>query len=175
MILIAVGANLPAFDGSPAHTSCEWAVNAMAKWPSLRIVGVSQWYESEPLPPSGQPPYVNGVIRLDGEADPATLLAALQNLEAARGRTRSVANAARVLDLDIIAMGDSVRTAPDPVLPHPRMHERAFVLRPLLDVAPGWIHPVLGVSARTLLERLPPQHISPFSPPPLREGRLHLK
>ena len=81
------------------------------------------------------------------------------------GRVRGERNAARTLDLDIIAMGDAgsmVRAAPDPVLPHPRAHLRAFVLVPLLDVAPGWVHPVLRRSARDLLRELPEQGISPI-------------
>ena len=102
--------------------------------------------------------------------DPASLLHALQAIEDAHGRMRSVLNAARTLDLDIVAMDGIVRASPDPVLPHPRMHERAFVLMPLLDVAPDWVHPVLGLAAATLLARLPPQGIHPL--PPLRDGGL---
>ena len=91
------------------------------------------------------------------------LLAWLQVIEADAGRSRSVPNAARTLDLDIIAMGDGgqmVRAVPDPVLPHPRAHLRAFVLVPLLDVAPNWIHPVLRRSAGELLAALPPQEVA---------------
>jgi 2-amino-4-hydroxy-6-hydroxymethyldihydropteridine diphosphokinase len=83
-------------------------------------------------------------------------------VEAACGRERSVPNAARTLDLDIIGIGDLVRLAPDPILPHPRVHLRAFVLAPLVDVAPDWVHPVLGRSAAALLADLPPQEIRPL-------------
>jgi 2-amino-4-hydroxy-6-hydroxymethyldihydropteridine diphosphokinase len=78
---------------------------------------------------------------------------------------RGKRNAARPLDLDIVAMGEAgalVRSWPDPVLPHPRAHLRAFVLAPLLEVAPGWIHPVLRRSARDLLHDLPQQRIGPI-------------
>ena len=109
------------------------------------------------------------MVRFEGDADPAVLLAALHTLEDAFGRTRNAVNAARTLDLDIIAMGSLVRTAPDPILPHPRMHERAFVLLPLLDVAPEWRHPVSGLSAADLLAHLPPQQIQPISASHLRE------
>ena len=80
-------------------------------------------------------------------------------LEAAAGRVRSAPNAARVLDLDIVAMGDLVRDAPDPILPHPRAHERAFVLVPLAELAPGWVHPVLGKNVAALIAALPAQEI----------------
>ncbi len=93
---------------------------------------------------------------------PAGLLSALQGIEAAAGRERGVPNAARVLDLDIVDMNGLVRNAPDPVLPHPRAHLRAFVLLPLRDVAPGWVHPVLGTPIDTLIAALPAQDIAPL-------------
>jgi len=96
------------------------------------------------------------------EPDPAALLRTLQAIEAEAGRVRGEPNAARTLDLDIIAMGEQgqmVRSAPDPVLPHPRAHLRAFVLVPLLEVAPEWVHPSAGVGAAELLRGLPDQGV----------------
>lgn len=138
--------------------------------PIIHLRGLSRLYESEPIPPSGQPPYVNAVAHLDvaaGCAEPnaAELLRWLQGIELRGGRVRAERNAARTLDLDIIAMGANgqmVRAGPDPVLPHPRAHLRAFVLKPLLDIAPEWVHPVLCQSARELLAALPPQGIAPL-------------
>jgi len=131
--------------------------------PGLRLSGLSRWYLTAPVPASGQPDYVNAVASLLLEPgytiDPAGLLAQLMEIEERCGRQRSVPNAARTLDLDIIAIGDLVRFAPDPVLPHPRAHLRAFVLAPLADVAPDWVHPVLGRTAETLLADLPGQDI----------------
>jgi 2-amino-4-hydroxy-6-hydroxymethyldihydropteridine diphosphokinase len=147
-------------NGESPLEACRAAVIALGAMPGLRLVGVSRWYETEPVPPSGQPPYVNGIAHLRGGIAPEALLAALHVIEAGAGRTRGEANAARTLDLDIIAMDDLVRAAPDPVLPHPRAHLRAFVLAPLADVLPGWVHPVLGQTARALLADLPPQRIS---------------
>ena len=167
MILVAVGANLPGRDNATPFETCRWAVERLAALPDLRVDAVSQWYVTKPMPPSGQPPYVNAVARLSVEPeaaciDPAGLLADLQAIEQAAGRVRGERNAARTLDLDIIAMGkvgQMVRAAPDPVLPHPRAHLRAFVLVPLLDVAPAWVHPVEGVPAAELLRRLPDQGV----------------
>jgi len=164
MILVGIGSNLPGQDGVAPLETCQWAVRRLAALPGLRLDAVSQWYVTRPMPPSGQPPYVNAVARLAvdpdaAEPDPAVLLAALHAIEAEAGRVRGEPNAARTLDLDIVAMGGMVRTAPDPVLPHPRAHLRAFVLVPLLDVAAGWIHPVEGVEAGELLRRLPDQGI----------------
>ncbi len=157
MVLIALGANLPSPAGASPLQSCSRAAATLEGVAGLRLAAVSPWYESEPVPPSGQPRYVNGVARLEGAVDPAALLAAVQAIEHAHGRVRSAPNAARTLDLDIIAIGALIRAAPDPVVPHPRLHQRGFVLCPLLDVAPDWWHPVLHRSARTLLDALPQQ------------------
>jgi 2-amino-4-hydroxy-6-hydroxymethyldihydropteridine diphosphokinase len=135
----------------------------LASLPGMRLIGLSRWFETAPIPPSGQPPYVNAVAALlmeGGSAiDPADLLARLMGIEAECGRERTTPNAARNLDLDIIGIGNVVRDAPDPILPHPRAHLRAFVLAPLADVAPDWVHPVLGQTAAALLAALPPQEI----------------
>ena len=164
MILIAIGANLPVpGDATPLET-CRAAVRRVAVLPGCRLVAISDWYASAPVPPSGQPDYVNGVARLEGEPEPARLLEALHAIEAAFGRTRGAANAARTLDLDIVAIGDTLRDRPDPVLPHPRAHQRAFVLEPLGDVAPGWRHPRSGESLSVLRARAAGQAIRWLAP-----------
>ena len=163
MILVAIGANLPGPDGAAPQQTCARAAAALDALPGLRLRGLSRWFATAPVPPSGQPDYINGVAHLAGHADPADLLAALLHIEEAFGRARSAPNAARTLDLDIIAMDGTVRAAPDPVLPHPRAHLRAFVLAPLLDVAPGWRHPVLGTPAAALLANLKDQAIRPLA------------
>jgi len=166
MILVAIGANLPNRDGGTPMETCRDAVERLRGFRNPCVITVSRWYESAPLPPSGQPPYVNGVVRMQqtpgAEVDPAALLARLQAIEAAFDRVRGAANAARTLDLDIVAMGDLIRRAPDPILPHPRAHLRAFVLAPIRDVAPGWVHPVLGVSVEALLAGLRDQDCRPL-------------
>ncbi|MBX6741077.1 MAG: 2-amino-4-hydroxy-6-hydroxymethyldihydropteridine diphosphokinase [Acetobacteraceae bacterium] len=157
MILIALGANLPGPGGTSPLETCRQAAAALDGLPGLHLVALSRWYRTVPEPYSPNAPlFVNGVARLKGQAgDPAALLAALQALEAAAGRERPFPNAPRSLDLDLIDLDGMVRTAPDPVLPHPRAHLRRFVLQPLLDVAPDWRHPVLGLDARVLLAALP--------------------
>jgi 2-amino-4-hydroxy-6-hydroxymethyldihydropteridine diphosphokinase len=165
MVLIAVGANLPAPDGTSALATCMAAAHQLRALHGLSFVAESGWYETAPMPPSGQPAFVNGALRLEGEPDPAALLATLHAIEASFGRRRGLPNAARTLDLDLLAIGALVRRAPDPVLPHPRLHERAFVLRPLLDIAPEWGHPLIGLTVRDLWEDLPAQVIRPLTPP----------
>jgi 2-amino-4-hydroxy-6-hydroxymethyldihydropteridine diphosphokinase len=170
MILVAIGANLPGPLNTPPLVTCRRAAAALDGLPGLRLRALSRWYLTAPVPPSGQLDYVNAVAvlrRLPGTADPdpVVLLAALQAIETREGRVRGEPNAARTLDLDIIAMGQGgqlVRATPDPMLPHPRAHQRAFVLVPLLDVAPGWVHPLLRRSACDLLHELACQSIHPL-------------
>ena len=149
-VLVAVGANLPGPFGSPLE-ACEWAVGELARLPGLVLAARSRWYATAPQPPSGQPDYVNGAVRLEGRADAHALLAALHGIEAAAARVRGERNGARTLDLDLLGVGGLVVGDATLTLPHPRLVERAFVLLPLCEVAPGWVHPVLGRTTRELL------------------------
>ncbi len=169
MILVSIGANLPGRDGALPLETCRQAAAALDALPGLRLRGLSRWFVTAPVLPGAascatpQPEYVNAIAHLTVEPgaaiDPAGLLQSLMALEAAAGRVRGAPNAPRVLDLDIVAMGDLVRHAPDPILPHPRAHERAFVLVPLAEVAPGWVHPVLGQGVAALIAALPAQEV----------------
>lgn len=138
------------------------------------VTARSKWYWSAPMPPAAQPLFVNGVCALEATTmSPARLLAALHAIEARFGRVRSVSNAARVLDLDLLVCGERVlRLADGLVLPHPRLHQRAFVLRPLADIAPGWRHPVLGLSVETLLAGCWDQWLTPLPAPNHTGGDL---
>jgi 2-amino-4-hydroxy-6-hydroxymethyldihydropteridine diphosphokinase len=159
--LIALGANLPAPDGACPRMTCERATLRLAALPGLTLQARSRWFSTAPVPPSGQPRFINGVVRLAGRVDPAALIAVLQQIEADAGRVRGVPDAARTLDLDIIDMAGEIRDQPDPVLPHPRCHLRAFVLLPLRDVAPHWLHPKLKKSVSELISLLPIQDLRP--------------
>lgn len=154
-IIVAIGANLTGADGRGPQASCIWAADRLAEIAGLHEVGRSRWFRSPAHPPSSQPDYVNGVVMLEGAIGPLVLLDTLQAIEAEAGRVRSVANAARTLDLDILAMDGLSIEQPRLVIPHPRLHLRAFVLRPLGDVAPNWRHPVTGLSVADMLSACP--------------------
>ena len=168
MILIGLGANLPSQFGNPAAT-CEAALAALQA-SGVSVVARSAWYETAPVPASVQPWFVNGVAAVATDLDPPDLLAALHRVEVDFGRARTVVNAARPLDLDLLAYGDLLRETPPPIVPHPRMHERAFVLLPLRDVDPHWRHPKSGMTIDALIAAMPyGQLIRPalgLEPPP---------
>jgi 2-amino-4-hydroxy-6-hydroxymethyldihydropteridine diphosphokinase len=163
MLFIAIGANLPGAAGETPLQVCERAARAVARLPSISHAVRSRWFSSAPIPPSSQSRYINGVVQCNGNMPPDQLLAALQAIEQREGRVRTIPNAPRTLDLDIIDMAGLIRDAPDPILPHPRAHQRAFVLLPLRDVAPFWVHPVTKLSIAALIAALPPQDIHPVA------------
>jgi 2-amino-4-hydroxy-6-hydroxymethyldihydropteridine diphosphokinase len=131
--------------------------------PGLNFVTASPWYRTGAIPRSDQPDFCNGVARLEGDIGPVELLSALHAIEDQLGRVRTVPNAARVIDLDIIDLNGAIRAIPPVILPHPRAHLRAFVLRPVLDVAPGWRHPTLRRGVAAMLVDLTPHAIEPWS------------
>ncbi len=155
MILIGLGANLPSVGFGPPAITLEAAIAAMEAR-AITVTARSPLYESAPVPASDQPWFVNGVIRVETALNPGPLLDVLLDIEHQIGRERGPPNAPRVLDLDLLTY-DAVITGPDacPVLPHPRMLERAFVLLPLAEIAPDWRHPGDGTPIALLIARLP--------------------
>jgi 2-amino-4-hydroxy-6-hydroxymethyldihydropteridine diphosphokinase len=153
LILIALGANLPSRHGRPHETLA--AARAAMTARNLRIVRQSSTWLTAPVPVSDQPWYHNEVVALETELSPYGLLEALQAIEHEFGRVRTVRNAPRVLDLDLIAYNDVVLSKPELIVPHPRMHRRAFVLLPLREIAPDWEHPVLHTVLSDLIDNLP--------------------
>jgi 2-amino-4-hydroxy-6-hydroxymethyldihydropteridine diphosphokinase len=128
---IGLGANL---DGPAAHI--ERAFVELDQLPATRLMTRSRLYKSEPLGPPGQPDYLNAVARLETRLEPEALLAELKLLEARHGRRAGPRWGPRPLDLDILLYADVALATPTLTLPHPGMHERAFVLYPLADIAP---------------------------------------
>lgn len=155
MILISIGSNLPA---APAETPLQTVVAALSALPASKIgiVARSGWYLSEPVPVSDQPWFINGVAMVCSGLSPLALLEGLLAVEAAFGRVRGVPNAPRTLDLDLLAYESRVCDTPRLTLPHPRLHDRRFVLEPLCEIAPDWRHPRTGLTAAQLRAGLSP-------------------
>ncbi len=157
MIIIALGANMPSAEFGPPRQTLEAAL-ARLTVRGIAVLSCSQWYCSSPVPASDQPDYVNCAVSVSTTLAPKALLALLHETEREFGRVRQKLNEARVLDLDIIDFDGLVTSKTDdaPFLPHPRLHNRAFVLMPLRDIAPEWRHPVLGKSVAALIDELGP-------------------
>ena len=154
---IGVGSNLE----NPL-AQVEQAFAALATIQDTYLVNRSPLYISEPSGPVSQPPYVNAVVCLETEKEPEALLAELQAIEERQGRVRTIRWGPRTLDLDILLYGGLIQNHPELVLPHPRMHERAFVLYPLHDIAPKLFIPGYG-SLGELLKICPPRGLERLS------------
>lgn len=180
--LIAMGSNLSFGGHSPQHT----LRRAIVKMPGhgLMIRAISRFFTTPCFPAGAGPDYVNAVVRVASDLEPQALLAALHLIEHQFGRIRDQRWGMRTLDLDLLAVDQCVlpdtsthRTwrdlpaekqavaAPDQlILPHPRLQDRAFVLVPMCDVAPDWIHPVLGKSTAAMCAALPRQEVEMVHP-----------
>lgn len=148
-IFIGLGSNL-----DDRRANLERGLDAVDRMQGTRVVRASRLLWTPPWGIREQPWFLNGVAELASDLEPATLIAALLEVERAAGRVRLERNGPRILDLDLLLFGDRVLREEAVVVPHPRMEERSFVLEPLAEIAPDVVHPVLGLPVRALLDRL---------------------
>src|SRR5205807_8280630 len=149
---IALGSNL----GDRAELRRR-ALQALQERPGIEVTQVSTFHETEPVGgPPGQGAYLSAAARLKTDLAPSQLLCALLEVETQLGRVRGERDGPRTIDLDLLLYGDLVCDAQDLIVPHPRMHERLFVLQPLDESAAGVVHPLQGVTIRELLKKAQP-------------------
>ncbi len=153
-LFIGLGANLTPDGFATPQAGCEAAMVMLGDL-GVNVIKMSRWYESAPVPLSDQPWYLNAVAEAATSLDAAATLGMLHQVETHFGRVRSVRNAARVLDLDLLDFGGQIHDQIFLKVPHPRMHERAFVLLPLRDLHADWTHPQTGQSLDALIDCLP--------------------
>ena len=179
--LIAVGANLPSATGTALQTLEKSLELFLLE--SLQIRRISKWFSTPAFPAGSGPDFVNGAVMVETSLTPTGVLAALHRIEAAMGRTRENRWEPRLCDLDLIAYDDVIQPdletfqhwksldissqktlTPDQlVLPHPRLQDRSFVLVPLNDIVPDWVHPVTGITVSEMLAALPAADLAEIS------------
>ncbi len=164
MIFIGLGANLPSQRYGPPRAALGAALYALNQ-AEIRVVRRSHWYESAPVPVADHPWYINAVAEVETKLTPHQLIRTLLEIETKAGRGRSVANAPRILDLDLIAydqtvIDDVTKKGINATVPHPRMTERAFVMLPLDDLAADWTHPESGLAISEIISALPDGQIT---------------
>lgn len=180
--LVALGSNLP----NTSLTSLEILRKSLEllHCESVKLIGASRIYRTPAFPEGAGPDFLNAVASLKTDLTPEALLEHLHKVETMLGRTRKNRWEARICDLDLLAYGDAIlpdratyqkwvalpaehqqQIAPEHlILPHPRLAERGFVLRPMADVAPDWVHPVTGKTVLEMLDALPSQALAGITP-----------
>ena len=181
--IIALGANVPPHNGEIKNT-LQLAIDYLRSEPAIGDVRRSRWFRTPAFPPGSGPDFVNAAARLETDLDPPALLERLHAVEAKLGRTRTNRWEPRVCDIDLLSVGDEILPdretverwmaldlgeaqtimPPHLILPHPRMHERAFVLVPLADIAPDWRHPMTGQGIGALVAAVPPEDVAEVVP-----------
>lgn len=144
--VVACGANLGEREQHLAR-----AQEKISALKDVRLIAVSKFYETKPVGLENQPDFLNGAFLIETRLSYRELFARLLEIEKSEGRVREIPGGPRTLDLDLIFYGSEIIKEKDLVIPHPRMHERGFVLRPVADIAPEWIHPVFKKTVKQLL------------------------
>ncbi|MGJ8582565.1 MAG: 2-amino-4-hydroxy-6-hydroxymethyldihydropteridine diphosphokinase [Marinosulfonomonas sp.] len=172
-ILLGLGGNIGSEMGPPVET-IRSAIPDVAAC-GLNVAAVSRYYQTPCFPVGAGPDYVNAALRCESELEPIEILARLREIEASYGRERRERWGSRTLDIDVLAVDDVVlpdretylswaqldqgaqkqRTPQDLILPHPRLQDRGFVLIPMADIAPDWVHPILKKTVTEMLDELP--------------------
>jgi 2-amino-4-hydroxy-6-hydroxymethyldihydropteridine diphosphokinase len=155
IVYLALGTNL-----GDRLANLKQAISALT--PQLEVKAKSQVYETPPWGVEEQPKFLNQVIKANTYLDPEPLLKHLKRLEVALGRQESFPNGPRLIDMDILFYDDLVVDKPSLVIPHPRLHERGFVLLPLMEIAPNLVHPVSKKSVREMAELCSVEGIEKF-------------
>ncbi len=157
MILIAIGSNLNSESFGNPLQNCKKAIEFLKE--NFEIEKISNFYESEPIPKSNQPMYVNAAVSVKTELLPNKILEYLLSIENIFKRVRNLKNESRMIDLDLLCYNELILNTKQLKLPHPRMHLRRFVMQPVCDINEEWLHPLYKKKAKNLIKNLANQNI----------------
>ena len=157
-VIISIGGNIKSEDGSHPIQVAEKAINCFKDY-YITVMKRSKWYESDPIPKSDQPKFFNCIIFANTFLKALDVLNSLHIIENIFGRERKLVNEPRVIDLDLIDYSNKIFRNKEIVIPHPRAHQRRFVMEPLAELDKNWVHPILKKGANEILQNLCNQNI----------------
>mgnify|MGYP001173617207 CR=1 FL=1 len=157
-IIIGIGGNIKSEDGTHSINIASKAISYFKNY-SINVTDQSSWYETEPIPKSVQPNFFNCIVFANTILSELDVLRSLHEIEHKLGRRRRVVNEARIIDLDLIDYSNKVLTSNDVIIPHPRAHQRRFVMEPLAELNENWVHPILKMNVLEILKNLDNQNV----------------
>ena len=161
-IIIGIGGNIKSEDGDHPIKVAIKAISYLKDY-SINITDQSSWYETEPIPKSDQPNFFNCIVFAKTALNELDVLKSLHEIEYRLGRKRILVNEPRAIDLDLIDYSNKILRNKEIVIPHPRAHQRRFVMEPLAELDKNWIHPVLKINIKKILAKLNNQKIKVFN------------
>ena len=161
-IIIGIGGNIKSEDGDHPIKVAMKAIRYLKDY-SINITNQSSWYETEPIPKSDQPNFFNCIVFAKTVLNELDVLKSFHEIEYRLGRKRILVNEARVIDLDLIDYSNKILRNKEIVIPHPRAHQRRFVMEPLAELDKNWIHPILKINIKRILNGLNNQNIKIFN------------
>jgi len=161
-IIIGIGGNIKSEEGVHPIRIAMRAISYFKDY-SINITNQSSWYETEPIPKSDQPNFFNCIVLANTNLNELDVLKSLHEIEYKLGRKRRMINEARIIDLDLIDYSNKILTNKEIVIPHPRAHQRRFVMEPLAEIDNTWVHPILKININKILKNLDDQNIKIFN------------
>ena len=160
-IIIGIGGNIKSEEGVHPIRIAMRAISYFKDY-SINITNQSSWYETEPIPKSDQPNFFNCIVLANTNLNELDVLKSLHEIEYKLGRKRRMINEARIIDLDLIDYSNKILINKEIVIPHPRAHQRRFVMEPLAELDKNWVHPILKTNISKILKKLDNQNIKIF-------------
>jgi 2-amino-4-hydroxy-6-hydroxymethyldihydropteridine diphosphokinase len=161
-IIIGIGGNIKSENGTHPIKVAIKAISSFKDY-SIKVTNQSSWYETEPIPKSEQPNFFNCIVFANTILNELEVLRSLHEIEHKFGRRRRSVNEARVIDLDLIDYSNKILRNKEIIVPHPRAHQRRFVMEPLAELDKNWVHPVLKIKINKILKNLDNQNVKIFN------------